>query len=132
MSLDHGPRGYVWVLHARVTFLYPLLQSTTVLGHLLPRAKPCRCPVWDPVSHLVVSLLVIISLPHLPSLWNKYVSNPTKQPSASPALWGFVLFAFVVVTLQLGFKSNSGTPPGQTTHPTTVGEFLRHGGAFFI
>lgn len=64
MSLDHGPRGHGWVLCARVPFLYPLPQSLTVLGHLLPRAKPCRCPVWDPVSHVVVSLLVIISSPH--------------------------------------------------------------------
>lgn len=40
--------------------------STTVLGQLLPRANSCRCPVWDPVSHLVVSLLGIIPHPLSP------------------------------------------------------------------
>lgn len=49
---------------------YPFSESpppsTTALGQLLPRAKSCRCPVWDPVSHLVVSLLGIIPQPISP------------------------------------------------------------------
>lgn len=77
--------------------------SPTDLGHLLPRAKPCRCPLWDPVSHLVVSLSS--PRPISPPCEINMLAIPQCSPQPHLPLV-FVLFAFVVVALQLGIKYN--------------------------
>lgn len=61
-------------------FSVSLPPSTTVLGQLLPRAKSCRCPVWDPVSPLVVSLLGIIPRPISPPCEINVLAIPQCKP----------------------------------------------------
>lgn len=106
---------------------YPFSESpppsTTALGQLLPRAKSCRCPVWDPVSHLVVSLLGIIPQPISPPCEINVLAIPQciRQPHLP--------FGFHVGVLLLLLFCNCGSHPTQalyrqTTYPQHLGFIL--------